>query len=254
MYSKSLSEAEHNGHNLGGSTSTNNQHNNCEEKAIFYNIRPIHEGDIKPLEGLKAPETTQSIETHSDIAQVSMIAGGFVSGWACHRVANASTKGNPVKMAMSIDGTIVAEIDAHESEKTGNIDIVKACHAQEMSIDDRSNMVYSFNHSLPLLVEGMHTLRMYVKQFDGSYTEAYHSPVQYEESTIEPSAREALKRKDAIITMRNNQLTQIWDELKTQLPWKRAEREFSEQERDAEGDAVDVNRLMAVILVHSVRS
>ena len=52
--------------------------------------------------------------------------------------------------------------------------------------------------------------------------EVNQSPLTFVESTLEPALGEALKRKDAIIRVRNAQISALWDELHTRQPWRNA--------------------------------
>jgi hypothetical protein len=89
----------------------------------------------------------------------------------------------------------------------------------------------------------------------GTLVQAYHSPASFVESIVQPDAKEALRRKDAIILRRNAELAELWDEIKTQFPWKKAEAAFTKDAHrdDSEPEDGPASRLTALILVFSVR-
>lgn len=66
-------------------------------------------------------------------------------------------------------------------------------------------------------------VRAFVKAVDGSgKQELNQSPLPFIESPMEPGMDVALQRKDAIIRVRNAQISALWDELHTRQPWKNA--------------------------------
>ncbi len=66
-------------------------------------------------------------------------------------------------------------------------------------------------------------LRAFARSTDGSYKqELNQSPLLFKESSIEPDMEEQLRRKDAIIHIRNAQVAALWDELHTRAPWRNA--------------------------------
>ena len=66
-------------------------------------------------------------------------------------------------------------------------------------------------------------MRAFVQNAKGDgKQEVNQSPLTFMESTMEPALGEALKRKDAIIRVRNAQISALWDELHTRQPWRNA--------------------------------
>lgn len=66
-------------------------------------------------------------------------------------------------------------------------------------------------------------VRAFVKAVDGSgKQELNQSPLPFIESPMQPGMDVALQRKDAIIRVRNAQISALWDELHTRQPWKNA--------------------------------
>lgn len=89
----------------------------------------------------------------------------------------------------------------------------------------------------------------------GQLAEAHSSPARFIESAIEPDGVETLHRKDAIIVRRNAELAAIWAEMRTQMPWRRAEAAAaaaSASDGPPAGEAAGAKkRLLALILVQS---
>ena len=91
-------------------------------------------------------------------------------------------------------------------------------------------------------------LRAFILLASGQKFEAHHSPAAFLESAIEPDGVEALRRKDAIILRRNAELVSLWEEVKTQWPWQKAEA-LAEAGEKLDLDSKD--RLLATIIVMS---
>lgn len=94
-------------------------------------------------------------------------------------------------------------------------------------------------------------LRAFVELPSGRLAEAHASPVRFIESAIEPDGVETVHRKDAIIVRRNAELAAIWAEMRTQMPWRRAEAAALAAGGPPAGEATNADRLLAVVLVLS---
>lgn len=57
----------------------------------------------------------------------------------------------------------------------------------------------------------------------GKLQEINHSPATFIESGVRPNAEEIIRRKDAIILQRNVEVASLWNQLRTQVPWRIAE-------------------------------
>lgn len=154
------------------------------------------------------------------------------------------------------------------------------------SSEERNAKVFKFDIDLPPLPVGIHNLRVLIeddgvgKSLDSSspsdtqdptgsvnsssitsshaqdgpkssLIEAFHSPLRFEESVNELSMAAIIKRKDEIITHRNNLLTKLWNEVHTQLPWRRYEADALDIPIDTLGDGSKEPDLLAFIIVRS---
>lgn len=82
-----------------------------------------------------------------------------------------------------------------------------------------------FRVPLPPLSPGRHDVRAFVARpgaARSSAQEASQSPLPFLETAGHPAPAEALRRKDAIIRVRNAQVSALWDELHTRQPWRNA--------------------------------
>ena len=192
------------------------------------------------------PGKLAEVTSSSGIASLQEIRTGRVTGWACER----GEKRERISLAVAVDGIIIKDVELADIYNGDDSDVERSCNVKG-SGGPQKPIIFSFNITLPVLPEGRHRLQIFVPQKDATLVEAYHSPMDFIESFIEPGLKETIARKDKIITQRNNQLAHIWDEIKTQLPWKRAEEEFINQ---ASSKKVNTNRILALILVHSVGS
>ncbi|KAI8106833.1 hypothetical protein M9434_001487 [Picochlorum sp. BPE23] len=237
-----------------GSTSRSRATGDCSKKTepSFYSIRPISHGDIpdriKDI-GVKFPskEDVLAPTSKTSIASIDTIEEGFLSGWACNR--EETSEQTVLTGYVGIDGHIVSRINIDSVEEDPTTDMVAVCRGDDSKEQD-SVPILTFNVSLPRIPLGIHQLRLFIadpKQPEAKMIEAFHSPVQFEESTREVSAQTVIARKDKIITQRNNQLTKLWDEIETQLPWRRAENDA--EEISLEGS--ETPEYTAVILVQS---
>ena len=117
------------------------------------------------------------------------------------------------------------------------------------------------NAALSLLPSPAHhpptpQLRAFAVSPEGGYRQELHqSPVAFRESDVAPDQEESLRRKDAIILLRNAQLSALWDELHTRQPWRNAAGAGhplppfgGEEEASAAGNAT---RLVAVIAINT---
>lgn len=236
-----------------GSTGRSRATVDCSQNAepSFYNIRSINPKDtpdrIEDI-GIKFPSKEDVLAPASKewIASIDTIQKGFLSGWGCNRDdASAET----LQAYVGIDGHIVSNVKVDTVEEDPTTDMVAVCRGDD-SKQQGAVPIFSFNISLPRIPLGIHQLRLFITDPNnsrGKMTEAFHSPVQFEESIREVSANTVIARKDKIITQRNNQLTKLWDEIETQLPWRRAENDA--EEISLEGSVTP--EYTAVILVQS---
>lgn len=64
---------------------------------------------------------------------------------------------------------------------------------------------------------------------------------------------DALQRKDAIIRIRNAQISQLWDELRTRQPWRNALTGKLPIDFREAGKKTNSSRLLAVLGINTVR-
>jgi len=261
---------------------------------LYYSVRPKAK-DVGAVEGIgvELPAAEAAIvkkpAAEASIAAIDSVEAGRVTGWACHRSASRPPSAH---MYAVVDGTVVAAADV--TTVLRDVDVATAvadtCRGGE-SVNDNGNgnvtdsaeagkpVVFAFDIELPLLPHGIHELRVFVDDasapngpsgpsapngksapeiqsaIKSTLVEAFHSPLKFEESSNEPSMAAIIKRKDEIITHRNNLLIKIWNEVETQLPWKRYERDAADIPLgDAGGsgrDTPDRPDTLAVILVRS---
>lgn len=224
------------------------------QEVVFYSIRPAPpQGEVPPLQGpllnideADDAEGGSSPQNSHVVALVDSVEAGVVRGWACSLV---DTGGEPLKVSVYVDNVLAAEALAIAPVTLPTV-ALRSCH-----LEPRENHAYAvgFSARLPPLPHGRHVLRAFVHRHDTQgLQEVYHSPLTFIESSIEPDAKEILRRKDAIIVRRNAELAALFDDVKTQLPWRKAEAAAA---RQAAGDAAKdgKQRLLAVLLVHSVR-
>lgn len=221
-------------------------HRDCD--VLQFSVRPRPKGkfEVPSLTGRPVPGKVAEVTSSSGIASLQEIRAGRVTGWACER----GERRERISLAVAVDGTIIQDAELKDLYNGDDSDVERSCNAKG-SGSPQKPIIFSFNITLPVLQEGRHRLQVFVPQKDATLVEAYHSPMDFIESFIEPGLKETIARKDKIITQRNNQLAHIWDEIKTQLPWKRAEEEFNNQSNSTK---VHDNRILALILVHSVGS
>jgi len=225
---------------------------NCKKGPVFYNIRLPGE-EIKDIRGLgiEMPSHRKQYEvpTGTIVASIDRIQKGHVNGWVC---VCEEGQDSTLQSLVAIDGTVVASSDIKDVYESPPIDILQICrergqHEQPSLVEPT---VLKFNISFPPVPIGQHEMKVVIdarKSKIDSWIEAYHSPVQFEETIIEPSDKAIIARKDDIITQRNNQLSRIWNEISTQLPWKKSERDAAEISLFSE----KASEYTAVILVKS---
>lgn len=207
----------------------------------YYNIRESTLQEIPELRGKPVPEYTLRPIRESVVAVVEALQGGRVKGWVCR-----NRNGNSVSIQVAVDGVITSQEALHDTMTTKSERILEMCYQLDES---RRSDVLPFNISLPLVVQGEHELRVLVD--DGKNVwEAHNSPLKYEETTVSFSQDQLIKRKDDIIVERNREVAKLWDEIQTQVPWKRAELDAASQLPD-KGSADSA--LLATILIKSVR-
>lgn len=215
------------------------------QDVLFYSIRPAPVGGVPQLRGhtLDYDEAQGRPLDGLVMAQVDSLEAGIVRGWAC----SLEDARKPLKISMYVDGVLAGEALAMGPTLLTSV-ALRSCH---MDPQDTSPRPVGFSVRLPALKSGKHALRIFVS-FDGSTIkqEVYHSPLTFMESTIEPDAKEELRRKNNIIVRRNAELSSLWNEVYTQFPWKIAEQAL-EREQSEQGKSRE-NRLLAVLLVHSV--
>ena len=204
----------------------------CHADALFYSIRSDKDKPVRLHSiGINIPldEEMSEPSSASTIASLDRVEAGHISGWACHR----SGLDGPVKAYMAVDDVVFTQIDIETIFNSPPSEVSQVCTAEQQEEEEGEQQkttarIFSFNVSFPPITSGIHKLRMFLEdgskaQGDVSFVEAYHSPLFFEESTVDPSANTIISRKDSIITQRNNQLTQLWNEIQTQIPWRRAE-------------------------------
>ncbi|CAL8462361.1 g1894 [Coccomyxa elongata] len=190
------------------------------EGVLFYSIRPSA-GPATPLSGA-AVEDDLPVQTGDEelLGQIDGVDSGEVTGWACLRGYMAK----PLEVVVYIDGVRVGE--ALALEETPHHIIHRLCEldlaVSELEQPPRQKGV-GFRLKLPTLTEGKHEVRAFVKNKEGmAKQELNQSPLPFVESAAQPGLEEALKRKDAIIRVRNAQISALWDELHTRQPWTNA--------------------------------
>lgn len=228
-------------------TGSKHQANTGDCHVLQFSVRPHPKGNvaITSLKGRPVPEKLAEVTSSSGIASLQEVRSGRVTGWACNRGENRER----ISLALAVDGTIFKDVELADMYNENDPNVERSCNVKGFSTPQKPT-IFSFNITLPSLPEGRHRLRVFVPQKDDAVVEAYHSPMDFIESYIEPGLKETIARKDKIIIQRNNQLAHLWDEIKTQLPWKRAEEEFNNLAGLKQDDA---DRILALILVHSVR-
>jgi len=195
-----------------------------------------------------------------------------------------------------VDGMFFAEIEASVAvQYLPSAKIIKnLCHIHESSNgsdgDDNNSssnkqeeqvMALGFQAQLPPLELGRHQLRVFALSPDkdtlmidntthsndngnekinnkGYKRELNNSPLYFKESDVQPDAEEMLRRKDAIILLRNAQLSAMWNEVHTQQPWRDAlirtdtldytSNMMNSRSKDAKSDS---NRLVVAIAINT---
>ena len=255
---------------------------------LFYSVRPKTSRAAKDIEGIgvelpAAGDVAVDPDETSSVASVDSVEGGRVFGWACHRSSKSSSTESVYVYAI-VDDTVVAAVDVMDTY--GNREL--STEVQEICLmkgeADPGVMVFKFDIGLPPLPQGIHTLRVLIRDAGApdsqeyskagthssessgpsgpsessrspsaaALVEAFHSPLMFEETVNEPSMAAIIKRKDEIITHRNNLLTKIWNEVHTQLPWRRYEQDAVDIPLgDLRGGGGDAPDLLAFIVVRS---
>lgn len=78
-----------------------------------------------------------------------------------------------------------------------------------------------FRAPLPPLAPGRHEVTAYAAQAGGGgVQELSQSPLVFLETAARPAPAETARRKDAIIRVRNAQISALWEELHTRQPWR----------------------------------
>ena len=226
-------------------------HENCKNEPVFYSIRRPG-ATIDEIQGigidLPSYKKQFQVPTGSIVASVDRIEAGHVTGWVCVCGGDQDS----FHTLVAIDGTVIASSDTNERYEAPPTDTLQMCDVkgeeeQQLPVQEK---VLAFNISFPPVPVGIHELQVFVDARNSklnSWIEAYHSPARFEESTIEPSDRAIISRKDDIITQRNTQLSKIWNDINTKLPWKKSESDAEEISLFVEEPA----KYTAVILVQS---
>jgi hypothetical protein len=98
-------------------------------------------------------------------------------------------------------------------------------------------------------------VRAFVRNKEGTgKQELNQSPLPFIESAAQPGLEEALKRKDAIIRVRNAQISALWDELHTRQPWTNALQGDAPINLASEAGAANASRNLLVIGINTVRA
>ncbi|KAK9842558.1 hypothetical protein WJX81_006050 [Elliptochloris bilobata] len=190
------------------------------EGVLFYNIRPSA-GPATPLSGARVDEDlpTQAVDD-ALLGQIDGVEGGEITGWACKR----GYMGAPLQVAVYVDGVRVGVAPA--SGETPHHIIHRLCEldlARSELEQPPQQVGVGFRLRLPDLQQGRHEVRAFVRNVEGTgKQELNQSPLPFIESASQPGLEEALKRKDAIIRVRNAQISALWDELHTRQPWTNA--------------------------------
>ena len=231
---------------------------------MFYSVRPRTKRTVVNVRGIgvELPVAEDQIvktpTSDASVAAIDAVEAGRVKGWLCHRGGNVSTDASAHVYAV-VDGTVIASVELSNHERMRDAEVVPeiaeicATTTTMASTVGTSSSVFALDIGLPPLPQGVHELRVLVEDASGSslsLVEAFHSPLKFEESANEPSMAAIIKRKDEIITHRNNLLTKLWNEVQTQLPWRRYERDA--EDIPLEGYAAEQEQIpLAVILVRS---
>lgn len=218
---------------------------------MFYSVRQT-KTRVKTIQGIgvNVPSYKKQHEVRAGtiVASIDKIEAGHVNGWVCLCEQGLAS----LEALVAIDDIVVASSTIKNEYKSPPTEILQICN--ENSDKEKNGpveaKVLKFDISFPPVPIGVHTMRVFVDAKESaidSWVEAYHSPAKFEESVIEPSDKAIISRKDDIITQRNNQLSKIWNEISTQLPWKKAERDADLIQLFAEKTTEHV----AVILIQS---
>lgn len=244
----------------GNSKQEDHVEHDCNQEPLFYSIRNHREKVERiPRIDIDAPASVKQQELHQEtiVASIDRIESGFVSGW----VSSCENGSDIFHAILTIDSLPVVSTNIEDVYNSPPLEIKQLCsHVESLETNQNQipvpNKVLKFNISFPLIPIGIHTMRMFINannssdpSENGTWIEAYHSPIRFEESTIEPSTMAMLSRKDEIITQRNNQLSKLYNELKTRIPWKISERDA--EEIPLSSDIPSDPEHAAVILVHS---
>lgn len=225
---------------------------------LHYSTRPPQPGKrpVPPLSGPRlgsdadvtagTPERDFEPRDDSLLGQLDAVAGaGEVKGWACVRGDPAAA---PLPVFLYVDGVRVGEVLARE--ETPHEIVHRLCgrdadaaaaaakkgasggsdsgssSASSSSTNGNGNDVVvgvGFSFALPPLPQGRHELRAFLGDpLRRGKQELSQSPLPFVESAAQPAAAAALARKDAIIRVRNAQISALWDELHTRQPWRNA--------------------------------
>ena len=215
---------------------------------LHYSTRPPQPGKkpVAPLAGPRlgseadaaagTPERDFEPRDDSLLGQLDGVSGaGEVRGWACVRGDPAAA---PLPVFLYVDGVRVGEVSAGEETPHEIVhrlcgrdaDAASSAAAKKGGGSDSGSVSSSpavpgvgFSFALPPLPQGRHELRAFLGDpRRRGKQELSQSPLPFVETAAQPAAAAALARKDAIIRVRNAQISALWDELHTRQPWRNA--------------------------------
>lgn len=234
------------------------------KKRVFYNVRSRSSADVPPLRGTPLTEDMKrriipfKDNTGNVVATLDMIETGEVRGWACVQHSTHSMA-SPVTILVYVDERLIGKHEASVPVKLPS-SALKICLGKDDLMNETvENLPVGFTISLPPLAEGTHEIRVFatVPQ-DGAnatFIEVLHSPATFVESVIDPDLQEVVKRKDSIIVRRNAELVELWNEVKNEIPWKKAEAAL--KNTNAKSDAfhhAEAHRSLVVLIIKTVSS
>lgn len=202
---------------------------NCDQVPLFYSIR--HQTTVPDVIediGIDLPqhEKQQDVPGGIFVASIDKVEAGVVTGWVCI----CGDGHDSFQALVAIDDKVVVSKTIEKEYTSPPAEIVGICLERDSVEEEKQTVkVLEFAIGFPAIPVGVHSIRIFIDATKysqvGTWVEAYHSPLRFEESVIEPSDKAVISRKDAIILHRNNQLTKLWNHVRTQFPWKLAEKD-----------------------------
>ncbi|KAK9817855.1 hypothetical protein WJX72_003172 [[Myrmecia] bisecta] len=221
-----------------------------QEQVLYYSIRP-GAGPATPLEGkaLTASLPTQQFDDKL-LGQIDGVEAGQVTGWACVR----GQLGSPLQVEVYVDGIQVGQSFAsletphHIIHRLCELDLSVTTELEQPPLQQG----VGFRLKLPDLNQGRHEVRAFVRNAKGTAKqELNQSPLTFIETAAQPGLEESLKRKDAIIRVRNAQISALWDELHTRQPWRNALRAGMPIALTDEGQQANGTRMLAMLGINT---